>query len=123
MNKSSCVGFTLIELMIVVAIVAIISAIAIPMYNDYIQTSREGVLVNNISTIEVFQEDFRLRSGEYFAPAADADAIEAGIGWAPRDDGNVNYSIADAGDSYRVTATDAAGVTVCMEFPEKTRCP
>ena len=116
-------GFTLIELMITVAIIAVLSAIAIPLYNGYIQTSREGVLVNNISTIEIFQEDFRLRNGNYFAPAADAAAIEAGIGWTPRDDGNIDYSIADAGNSYRVTATDAAGVTVCMQMPEKIRCP
>jgi len=116
-------GFTLIELMIVVAIIGIISAIALPIYNGYIETSREGVLVNNISTIEVFQEDFRLRNGDYFAPAADVATIEANIGWSPRDDGSVTYSIADAGDSYRVTATDAGGVTVCMQYPEKIRCP
>ena len=50
-------GFTLIELMIVVAVLAIISAIALPAYNGYVQTSREAVLINNISTIEVFQEE------------------------------------------------------------------
>ncbi|MEQ9004634.1 MAG: prepilin-type N-terminal cleavage/methylation domain-containing protein [Pseudomonadales bacterium] len=116
-------GFTLVELMIVVAVLAVISAIAIPLYSGYIQTSREGVLVNNISTIEIFQEDFRLRNGNYFAPAADAAAIEARIGWTPRDDGNIDYSIAAAGNSYRVTATDATGVTVCMQMPEKIRCP
>jgi type IV pilus assembly protein PilE len=123
LGSGSTSGFTLVELMIVVAILAVISAIALPLYSGYIQTSREGVLVNNISTIEVFQEDFRLRNGNYFAPAADVAAIEAGIGWAPRDDGDVTYSIAAAGNSYRVTATDAAGVTVCLQLPEKIRCP
>jgi prepilin-type N-terminal cleavage/methylation domain-containing protein len=122
-SKQEQLGFTLIELMIVVAIIAIVSAIAIPLYNGYIQTSREGVLVNNISTIEIFQEDFRLRTGNYFAPAADTAAITAGIGWNPRDDGDVQYSIAAAGNSYRVTATDAGGVTVCLQMPEKIRCP
>jgi type IV pilus assembly protein PilE len=116
-------GLTLIELMIVVGIIGLLAGIAIPLYNGYIQTSREGVLINNISTMEIFQEDFRLRNGNYFAPAADAAAIEAGIGWNPRDDGDIDYSIAAAGDSYRVTATDEAGVTVCLQLPEKIRCP
>ncbi len=41
-------GFTLIELMIVVAIIAILAAIAIPAYQNYIKTSKVSTLVSNM---------------------------------------------------------------------------
>lgn len=115
-------GFSLIELMIAVAVIAIVAAVALPVYTGYIETSREGVLVGNIATMEVFQEDFRLRTGNYLLVAADTAAIEAGIGWNPQDDA-VAYSIADGGGgSYEVTATDDTGTTVCIRYPEGDRC-
>lgn len=117
-------GFTLIELMIVVAVLAIISAIALPAYNGYVQTSREAVLINNISTIEVFQEDFRLRTGAYLTAAANAAAIEAAIDWEPEgDEPGTTYSIAaGAGGSYQVTAIAPDGTTVCLILPDGGRC-
>ena len=117
-------GFTLIELMIVVAVLAIVSAIALPAYNGYVQTSREAVLVNNITTMEIFQEDFRLRNGAYLTVAANAAAIEAAIDWQPEgDEPGTTYSIAAGpGGSYQVTATSPEGTSVCMQLPDGIRC-
>ena len=117
-------GFTLIELMIVVAVLAIISAIAMPLYSGYVQASRQAVLTNNISTMEIFQEDFRLRTGAFLLVAADAAAIEAAIDWAPRgDEPGTTYVIADGGGgNYEVTATSADGTSVCLNLPDSVPC-
>jgi len=116
-------GFTLIELMIAVAIIAIISAVALPLYRNYILTSQQGVLINNIASIEVFQEDFRLRTGAFLTTAANLAAITAAIGWQPQNDDGTTYSIAAGpGNTYQVTATNASGTVVCRRFPDKVPC-
>ena len=51
MKRQMQKGFTLIELMIVVAIIAILAAIAIPAYNDYITESKESKQQANYSTV------------------------------------------------------------------------
>ena len=116
-------GFTLLELMVVVAIVALIAALALPAYDGYVRTSREGALAANVATMEVFQEDYRLRTGGYLQTAVDIDAISETIGWRPKSDDGAVYSIAPGDDdSYRVTAVSAEGARVCMEMPARTRC-
>ena len=57
-------GFTLIELMIVMAIIAILVGIAIPVYNRAITRARESVLKNNLFTLRTVIDEYTYDKGK-----------------------------------------------------------
>ncbi|MBF0118221.1 MAG: prepilin-type N-terminal cleavage/methylation domain-containing protein [Desulfobacterales bacterium] len=95
-------GFTLIELMIVVAIIGILAAIAIPNFRNYQLKAKRSEAPTNLKAIKVSEESYRAESGTYkscaatpaTAPQATKSAFTGGgandfqaIGWSPS--GNV----------------------------------
>lgn len=63
-------GFTLIEVMIVVAIVAILASIAYPSYTDYVRRSRITEATNELSTLRVRLEQFYQDNRHYGSTGA-----------------------------------------------------
>jgi len=63
-------GFTLIEVMIVVAIIGILSAIAYPAYTDYVRRSRIAEATGELSALRVRLEQFYQDNRNYGSTAA-----------------------------------------------------
>ncbi|MCW8900662.1 MAG: prepilin-type N-terminal cleavage/methylation domain-containing protein [Gammaproteobacteria bacterium] len=112
-------GFTLIELMIVIAILGIVSAIAIPLYSGYIATARLAEAKNNIAALKLAEEEHFLENNSYFYDMTNDNANLASAStnlWsATKGDGNqVNftYTVSGSGNSYTITATGNAGTPV-----------
>ena len=58
-------GFTLIELMIVVAVIGVLSAIAVPQYQNYVKKSELGAALATITALKVNVEDSMATDGEF----------------------------------------------------------
>ena len=65
MIRNTARGFTLIELMIVVAIVGIIAAIAYPSYQDYLTKTKRSVATATLLQVSGRQEQFYTENRQY----------------------------------------------------------
>ncbi|HEY0660397.1 MAG TPA: type IV pilin protein [Lysobacter sp.] len=110
-------GFTLIELMIVVAVVAILASIAYPSYSDAVRKSRRGQAKADLLEVSQLAERFRTVNGSYAG-----FAVPAGKANSP-DRGTARYRVAVAttASTFTLTATPISGAgqekdTKCLEL-------
>jgi type IV pilus assembly protein PilE len=105
MNKS---GFSLIELLIATAVIAILAAVAIPSYQGYVETSRVNTAKANALSIKPFLEEFYLETGSYIK---DSDTsynrsdLTDYFGWSADLDNDWTYVVTASSDTWSITLT------------------
>lgn len=99
-------GFTLIEVMIVVAIIAILVAIALPSYQSYVKKTKRGDMMVQLQNIASQIQSQKLAKGSF----ANVDTTSL-IGDYPK--GNALYTVSISPDpltsEWELTATPKAG--------------
>lgn len=107
-------GFTLIELMIVVAIVGILASVAYPVFTSQVRKSRRSDAVAAMSKVQQAQERWRANNTTYASDTETTTSTTAtppGLGLSATSEGTY-YTLAVSGNTatgYTLTATAASG--------------
>lgn len=97
-------GFSLTELVVVLALVALIAVLAVPAYQEYLTSVRRTDAVTTLLSIHAMQERWRANDTDY------ATLVELGWQGGLSQDGFYQLEMTNSNpDSFRLTAVPLAG--------------
>jgi prepilin-type N-terminal cleavage/methylation domain-containing protein len=107
-------GFTLIELMIVIAIIALLTALSIPSFTRFIAKSKRAEAYMNLHAIYAAEKAYWAEHGQYTTQLSG----EKGVGWKPE-----GYHGGGAGENFYYTYGFAGGAEGQAHFTGKLATP
>lgn len=91
-------GFTFVEMVVVVAVIGVLAAIAIPQFMDYLKKSKRSDAVGVLTEAAQFMERYYSDNGGYYDAINNANpTLPAAISVVPRGATDVYYNISFSG--------------------------
>ena len=114
-------GFTLIEMMITLAILSVVAAIAIPAYTGYVTTAKMSEAHNSLAALRLAEEENYLETNSYFDGNNTTNIANNSNGlWSVTkgSDGLVNFDyVVTLSSAWTATATPKATSSLAGQPP------
>jgi type IV pilus assembly protein PilE len=113
-------GFTLIEMMIAVALVAILAAIAMPNYNNYVRRGQLSEAFTSLSDMRAKMEQY-YQDNKFYGAAANSTTCPTLSGYSAFPVAGKYFTVSCAGgaapsQTYVITATGSGGLTTGFNY-------
>ena len=110
-HQTNAFGYTLLELMVVIAIIGILAAVGIPIYTSYLQTTRMETAKSAILALAASEQKYYSTNNAYTSTSTDLGytSFPAPIPSNSDDYYSLNVTITTNPAGYTISATPVAG--------------